>query len=313
MPGAQPLAALLRGVRLVVRADAGGGVGVQRRGRARPARGRRRARRARASRARAGAPLITPGKFIISASPITRRRRSSASRSPGVSARRGDSKLRRGHARRRHEVDVERQPGRRVEQPVHAVGAEHVRDLVRVGDDGRRPERQHEPRELVDEQLRRLEVHVRVDEARARPSARSRRASRGPRSRRGPAIQPSTIATSVSSHSRVKTDSTLPPRTTRSAGSSPRATARRRERGASIGARTVPFAAVEVLTPRTLDEALRLKSEHPDALADPGRHRRDGRAQLRPRAARGAAQPERGRRAARLVARERLAAARLRA
>ena len=34
----------------------------------------------------------TPGKFIISASPITRRRRSSASRSPVVSRRRGDSK-----------------------------------------------------------------------------------------------------------------------------------------------------------------------------------------------------------------------------
>ena len=49
---------------------------------------------------------------------------------------------------------------------MHAVGAEHVRDLVRVGDDRGRPERQHEPRELVDEQLRRLEVHVRVDEAR---------------------------------------------------------------------------------------------------------------------------------------------------
>ena len=40
---------------------------------------------------------------------------------------------------------------------------------------------------------------------------------------------------------------------------------------------------MDVLTPRTLDEALRLKAEHPDALADPGRHRRDGRAQLRPR------------------------------
>ena len=47
-----------------------------------------------------------------------------------------------------------------------AVGAEHVRDLVRVGDDGGRPERQHEPRELGRQQLRRLEVHVRVDEAR---------------------------------------------------------------------------------------------------------------------------------------------------
>ena len=62
--------------------------------------------------------------------------------------------------------------------------------------------------------------------------------------------------------------------------------------------------AVDVLTPRTLDEALRLKAEHPDALADPGRHRRDGRAQLRPRPAGGAAEPERGRGAARLVARE---------
>ena len=48
---------------------------------------------------------------------------------------------------------------------MHAVDAEDVRDLVRVGDHGRRPERQHEPRELVDEQLHRLEVHVRVDEA----------------------------------------------------------------------------------------------------------------------------------------------------
>ena len=44
--------------------------------------------------------------------------------------------------------------------------AEHVRDLVRVGDDGGRPERQHEPGELVDEELRRLEVHVGVDEPR---------------------------------------------------------------------------------------------------------------------------------------------------
>ena len=40
----------------------------------------------------AASPLITPGKFIISARPITRRRRRSASRSPGVSSRRGDSK-----------------------------------------------------------------------------------------------------------------------------------------------------------------------------------------------------------------------------
>ena len=48
---------------------------------------------------------------------------------------------------------------------MHAVGAEHVRELVRVEDDRRRAEREHEPRELVRKQLRRLEVHVRVDEA----------------------------------------------------------------------------------------------------------------------------------------------------
>ena len=52
-----------------------------------------------------------------------------------------------------------------------AVRAEHVRDLVRVGDDGGRPEREDEPRELVHEQLRRLEVHVRVDEAGHDPAA----------------------------------------------------------------------------------------------------------------------------------------------
>ena len=44
------------------------------------------------------------------------------------------------------------------------VDAEDVRDLVRVCDNGRRAERQDEPRELVDEQLDRFEVHVRVDE-----------------------------------------------------------------------------------------------------------------------------------------------------
>ena len=49
---------------------------------------------------------------------------------------------------------------------MHAVDAEDVRDLVRVGDDGGRAERKDQPCELVDHQLHRLEVHVRVDEAR---------------------------------------------------------------------------------------------------------------------------------------------------
>ena len=48
---------------------------------------------------------------------------------------------------------------------MHAVDAENVRDLVRIGDDRRRPQRKHEPSELVDHELRRLEVQVRVDES----------------------------------------------------------------------------------------------------------------------------------------------------
>ncbi len=47
---------------------------------------------------------------------------------------------------------------------MHAVHAQHVCDLVRIGDDGGRTEGEDEPRELVDHQLHRLEVHVRVDE-----------------------------------------------------------------------------------------------------------------------------------------------------
>ena len=74
--------------------------------------------------------------------------------------------LRRRHARGGGEEDVERQVLADVDEPVDAVGAEHVRDLVRVGDDRGRAERQHEARELGREQLRGLEMHVRVDEPR---------------------------------------------------------------------------------------------------------------------------------------------------
>ena len=56
-------------------------------------------------------------------------------------------------------------------EPVDAVRPEHVRDLVRVRDHRGRPEREDEARELVDQQLRRLDVHVRVDEARDDPPA----------------------------------------------------------------------------------------------------------------------------------------------
>ena len=49
---------------------------------------------------------------------------------------------------------------------MHAVGAEDVRELVRVEDDRGRAEGKHEPGEFVRQQLRGLKVHVRVDEAR---------------------------------------------------------------------------------------------------------------------------------------------------
>src|SRR5256886_15508350 len=77
---------------------------------------------------------------------------------------------------------------------------------------------------------------------------------------------------SASSHSRVNTERTRPPRTTTSAGSSPRATASLRERSSGDTARRfshdgeVRFAPVDVLTPRSLEEALRLKAERPDAV-----------------------------------------------
>src|SRR5207244_12258302 len=83
--------------------------------------------------------------------------------------------------------------------------------------------------------------------------------------------EPSATATSTSSHSRVKTERTRPPRTTTSAGSSPRATARRRARSGGIARRfshggVVRLTPVDVLTPRTLDDALRLKAQRPEAL-----------------------------------------------
>ncbi len=108
---------------------------------------------------------MTPGKFIISARPITRRRRRRPWRSPAVSGRRGDSKADAGTQDDAVKYTSSGRPEQTSSSQWMPSRAEDVRDLVRVGDDGRRAHRQHEPRELVDEELRRLEVHVRVDEA----------------------------------------------------------------------------------------------------------------------------------------------------
>ena len=116
---------------------------------------------------------MTPGKFIISATPSARGWRRIARISSGPSGPTGDSKSRRRHARRRHHEHVERQALGRAEQPVDALDAGHVGDLVRVADDRGRPARHDRPRELRRGELGRLEVHVRVDEARDEELARA--------------------------------------------------------------------------------------------------------------------------------------------
>ena len=227
-PGAQPLPALLDRVRLVVGADPGGGVRVERL----PEHARRvavhvdGAVEARASRARAGRRRRRRGS---SSSPRGRAPAAGGAAPPSRRWRAAGAATRTSDAGTDDEAMKKTSSGvaARVEEPVDAVGPEHVRELVRVGDDRRRPERQHEAGELVDQELRRLDVDVRVDEARddlAPEASTDSRPSYSPR----PATAPSTTATSVSSHSRVKTESTRPPRTTTSAGSSPRATASRR-------------------------------------------------------------------------------------
>ena len=164
--GPQPLAALLDRRRLVVGADAGRGVGLK--------------------RGPADSGCVTVGALGAVQRELRELRRIAGDHSREVhhlgqpdhppppqealqialgQRAAGRLELRRRHARRRREAHVERHPLGCVEQPVDAVGAQHVCDLVRVGDDGRRPERQHEPGELARQEAGGLEVDVRVDEA----------------------------------------------------------------------------------------------------------------------------------------------------
>ena len=130
-----------------------------------------------------------------------------------------------------------------------AVRAEDVRDLVRVGDDGGRAEREDEARELVHEELRGLQVHVRVDEPGDDVLA-ARVDDLAARVLAQASDVAVAMATSVSSHSRVKTEKTRPPWMTTSASSSPRAplraVARDRARGNRIAAQTTARARGEL-------------------------------------------------------------------
>ena len=165
--GTEPVAPLLERQCLVVGADPGGGVGVQLLADD--------ARRVSVGVRSAGEPELDQlallsgdhaGEIHHLGQPEHAAAAQQALKVAFVESTPRGLETRGGDRRGRHEVDVERQLGAEVEQPVDAVGAEHVRDLVRVDHDRRRPERQDEPRELVEHQLRRLEVDVRVDEAR---------------------------------------------------------------------------------------------------------------------------------------------------
>jgi hypothetical protein len=165
-PCAQPLAPFLDGERLVVRVDACGRVGLEV--------GSEDTRRVAVDMfgALEAELLELRGRTGDDAREVHHLREAENAPSPhqGLQVTRGERSARRlerrgGNARRRHEEHVELETRGRVQQPVHAVHSEDVRHLVRVSDDGRRSQREHEPRELVDHELHGLEVHVGVDEA----------------------------------------------------------------------------------------------------------------------------------------------------
>ena len=111
---------------------------------------------------------MTPGKFMTSATPIApwssisvARRRRASSAAPDDSN--GDA----GTQLEAQTPNVNGIGAAASDQRGDARDAEHVGDLVRVGGDGGRAVRQDRADELVDPQLRGLEVHVGVDERRA--------------------------------------------------------------------------------------------------------------------------------------------------
>ena len=109
---------------------------------------------------------MTAGKFIISASPSACRRRSTDSRSPIESARRGDSNLLAGT----HDDAINQTSSGSSSQTSSSQWMPSVPRTLAISCGSATtavvPCAQHHPRELVDHQLGRLDVHVRIDEAR---------------------------------------------------------------------------------------------------------------------------------------------------
>ena len=138
-------------------------------------------------------------------------------------------RARRDGRRREHGTSIGR-PSQTVDEPVHALGAEGVGELVRIADDGGRPARNQHARQLPT-----LSLHDSTCMcASMKPALRKcpRPSMRSPPSYAPtPAKRPSAIATSPSSHSRVNAQNTCAPSITVSGASSPRATASRRAVG----------------------------------------------------------------------------------
>ncbi len=108
---------------------------------------------------------MTAGKFIISATPSAWRRRSTDSRSPTESGRRGDSKRLAGT----HEGAITQTSSGTSSHTSSSQWMPSVPSTFAISCGSATtavvPAREHRPCELVDHQLGRLDVHVRVDEA----------------------------------------------------------------------------------------------------------------------------------------------------
>ena len=255
---------------------------------------------------------MTPGKFIISASPITRRRRSRASRSPAVSSRRGDSNLEAGtHEEAMNQTSSGIRPQTSSSQCTPSVPSTFAISCgsatTAVVPNGSTSRANSSTRSFDDSRCMWASTNPGTTK---RPDGVERLAAvvgaePGDRSVDDGDVDVEPLAREDGEHTAAAHDEV---------GGLVAARDREpaRERCShSGGNRTVP--PMDVLTPRSLAEALELKAEHPDALPIQGGT--DVMVALNfDRARPGVVlQPERGRRAARLVARGRVAAARRRA
>jgi len=91
----------------------------------------------------------------------------------GAQFRTGSLQGGRGNAGGHHEEEIHGKSARGAQHPADAVGAQHVRNLVGIGDDRRRPVGQRRPRQFRGRQHAAFDVEVPVDKAGTDKSARS--------------------------------------------------------------------------------------------------------------------------------------------